>query len=190
MAESRSKHATAEIDRPEVPASILLVDDDPDIRSAVKEFLHHEGFTVVPAPNGADALNTLRTGFRPNVIVLDIMMPVMDGWDFRAAQLADPGDPTHAHADQLRQRVAFALSEVMVVSDRNAALLFQPWALATYYDMLARNAFGNFRTLLKEVSLSPTMGKYLDNVFNRKATATTSPSAGRGAPAGKRTWPW
>ena len=90
MAESRSKHATAEIDRPEVPASILLVDDDPDIRSAVKEFLHHEGFTVVPAPNGADALNTLRTGFRPNVIVLDIMMPVMDGWDFRAAQLADP----------------------------------------------------------------------------------------------------
>ena len=90
MAESRSKHATAEIDRPEVPASVLLVDDDPDIRSAVKEFLHHEGFTVVPAPNGADALNTLRTGFRPNVIVLDIMMPVMDGWDFRAAQLADP----------------------------------------------------------------------------------------------------
>ena len=56
----------------------------------MKEFLHHEGFTVVPAPNGADALNTLRTGFRPNVIVLDIMMPVMDGWDFRAAQLADP----------------------------------------------------------------------------------------------------
>ena len=90
MAESRSKHATAEFDRPEVPASVLLVDDDPDIRSAVKEFLHHEGFTVVPAPNGADALNTLRTGFRPNVIVLDIMMPVMDGWDFRAAQLADP----------------------------------------------------------------------------------------------------
>ena len=90
MAESRSKHSTAEIDRPEVPASILLVDDDPDIQSAVKEFLHHEGFTVVPAPNGADALNTLRTGFRPNVIVLDIMMPVMDGWDFRAAQLADP----------------------------------------------------------------------------------------------------
>jgi CheY-like chemotaxis protein len=89
MAESRSRHATAEIDRPEVPASVLLVDDDADVRNAVKEFLHDEGFTVVSAMNGADALNTLRTGFRPNVIVLDIMMPVMDGWDFRAAQLAD-----------------------------------------------------------------------------------------------------
>ena len=42
--------------------------------------------------------------------------------------------------------------------------------------LLSRNAFGNYRTVLREVSLSPTMGKYLDNVYNRKATATTSPN--------------
>ena len=89
MAEVRSKHTTLEFDEPEVPATVLLVDDDPAIRSAVKEFLHEQGFTVIPATNGADALNTLRTGLRPDVILLDILMPVMDGWDFRAAQLAD-----------------------------------------------------------------------------------------------------
>ena len=75
---------------PEVPATVLLVDDDPAIRSAVKDFLHDEGYTVVSATNGADALNVLRTGLRADVILLDIMMPEMDGWDFRATQLADP----------------------------------------------------------------------------------------------------
>jgi len=95
----------------------------------------------------------------------------LEAWFIHAAQLADPGDPTHAHADQLRQRVAFALSEVMVVSDRNAALLFQPWALATYYDMLARNAFGNYRELLEDVTLHPAMGRYLSMLGNRRTNA-------------------
>ena len=48
--------------------------------------------------------------------------------------------------------------------------------LTPWVRLLSRNAFGNFRTLLRKVSLSPTMGKYLDNVFNRKATTTTSPN--------------
>ncbi len=92
-----------------------------------------------------------------------------EAWFIHSAQLADPSNPLLTHNDQLRQRVAFALSELLVVSDRNAALLFQPWALADYYDLLARGAFGNYRTLLKDVTLHPAMGKYLSMLGNRKS---------------------
>jgi len=72
--------------------------------------------------------------------------------------------------DQLRQRVAFALSQIFVVSENNAVLTYQPSALAFYYDLLAKNAFGNFRTLLEEVTLSPAMGVYLSHLRNRKGS--------------------
>jgi len=73
--------------------------------------------------------------------------------------------------DQLRQRVAFALSELFVVSDVS---IDSPEGLANYYDLLGNGAFGNFRTLLQNVTLSPIMGNYLSTVRNAKATATTS----------------
>ncbi len=91
-----------------------------------------------------------------------------EAWFIHSAQLMDPSNPLLTHDDQLRQRVAFALSEIMVVSDKNAALLFQPWALADYYDTLARNAFGNYRDLLEDVTLHPAMGKFLSMLGNRK----------------------
>jgi uncharacterized protein (DUF1800 family) len=69
--------------------------------------------------------------------------------------------------DQLRQRVAFALSEIMVVS-QIGALSGQPFGLASYYDMLARNAFGNYRDLIEEVTLHPSMGVYLSMLGNEK----------------------
>ncbi len=69
--------------------------------------------------------------------------------------------------DQLRQRVAFALSEVMVVSQQSV-LQNYPFALADYYDVLARNAFGNFRALMEAVTLHPAMGLYLSMLGNRK----------------------
>jgi uncharacterized protein (DUF1800 family) len=71
--------------------------------------------------------------------------------------------------DQLRQRVAFALSEIFVVSDVSSALTNQPEALANYYDMLANDAFGNFRQLLQDVTLSPVMGNYLNMLRNAAA---------------------
>ncbi|TQF67643.1 DUF1800 domain-containing protein [Pseudoalteromonas luteoviolacea] len=71
--------------------------------------------------------------------------------------------------DQLRQRVAFALSEIFVVSDANSALRGEPEGMTTYYDMLLKNAFGNFRTLLESVTLSPVMGVYLSHLGNEKA---------------------
>jgi uncharacterized protein (DUF1800 family) len=72
--------------------------------------------------------------------------------------------------DQLRQRVAFALSEIMVVSQVGALQNF-PLALADYYDMLARNAFGDFRRLLEDVTLHVSMGIYLSMLGNQKPDA-------------------
>jgi len=69
---------------------VLLVEDDAALRSSLAEVLEAEGFDVATAPNGRAALEVLRTGPPPSAIVLDLMMPVMDGWDFRHAQLADP----------------------------------------------------------------------------------------------------
>ena len=69
--------------------------------------------------------------------------------------------------DQLRQRVAFALSEIMVVSQLGA-LNNAPWSLASYYDMLAAGAFGNYRDLIEDVTLHPSMGVYLSMLGNEK----------------------
>jgi uncharacterized protein (DUF1800 family) len=78
--------------------------------------------------------------------------------------------------DQLRQRVAFALSELMVVSDVALGQAYTE-GLSNYYDILGNGAFGNFRTLLENVTLSPIMGNYLSTVRNAKAdpVAGTSP---------------
>ncbi len=77
--------------------------------------------------------------------------------------------------DQLRQRVKYALSEMMVVSDTNDALSKMPRMAATYYDLLGTNAFGNFRKLLEDVTLSPAMGTFLSTLGNDKGDATRDP---------------
>ena len=69
--------------------------------------------------------------------------------------------------DQLRQRVAWALSQIMVTS-QNSALVNNPYALADYYDTLARDAFGNFRKLMEDVTLHVAMGLYLNMLGNLK----------------------
>lgn len=61
-------------------AKIMIVDDDPYIRRLVKMILRGEGFDVLEAGNGADALDMLES-VRPDMLILDIMMPAMDGWD-------------------------------------------------------------------------------------------------------------
>jgi uncharacterized protein (DUF1800 family) len=71
--------------------------------------------------------------------------------------------------DQLRQRVAFALSEIMVISE-NGTLQNNATALASYYDVLLDNSFGNFRALLKAVTLHPAMGLYLNMQGNAKGS--------------------
>jgi CheY-like chemotaxis protein len=72
---------------------VLVVDDEPQIRTTVSQALALEGYDEVEATNGAEAL-ALLASVRPDAIVLDLWMPVMDGWAFRRAQLAaDPAIP-------------------------------------------------------------------------------------------------
>jgi CheY-like chemotaxis protein len=72
-----------------VPDEILVVDDDVDIRESLVELLQAEGYVAVGAANGQEALGLLRSR-RASVILLDLMMPVMDGFQFRREQLDDP----------------------------------------------------------------------------------------------------
>jgi len=69
---------------------VLVVDDNAAVRLTMSRFLQLEGFAAVEAENGRVALNYLRGGGEAHVIVLDLRMPVMDGWEFRRAQLQDP----------------------------------------------------------------------------------------------------
>ncbi len=70
--------------------------------------------------------------------------------------------------DQLSQRVAFALSEIFVVSTNSAGLTQEPVGLSVYLDLLASDAFVNFRQLIEDVTLNPAMGQFLDMVHNDK----------------------
>ena len=78
-------------------------------------------------------------------------------------------DATVNQADQLRQRVAFALSQIFVVSTRSDQAAGTVQGVANFNDILVRHAFGNYRTLLEEVTLNPVMGDYLSMRRNEKA---------------------
>jgi CheY-like chemotaxis protein len=71
-------------------STILVVDDDAAVVRPLARFLELEGFAAVTASNGQEALTYLRGGGGASVIVLDLRMPVMDGWAFRREQLRDP----------------------------------------------------------------------------------------------------
>jgi CheY-like chemotaxis protein len=68
---------------------ILVIDDDSDIREVVGEALEFAGYEVATAREGWEGLALCRS-FRPTLILLDLMMPGMSGWEFRAAQQRDP----------------------------------------------------------------------------------------------------
>lgn len=70
-------------------APVLVVDDEESIRVLLEEFLKLEGYSTISASNGKEALTTLKTEARPCIILLDMMMPVMNGRDFLKALLAD-----------------------------------------------------------------------------------------------------
>jgi CheY-like chemotaxis protein len=73
------------------PITVMVVDDEKDPRESVCEWLEAKGYTVVAARDGADALRHLRDdAVKPDVILLDLMMPVMNGWQFRKEQAGDP----------------------------------------------------------------------------------------------------
>ena len=101
------------------------------------------------------------------------LVNIMNTWQARRGndrKLQDTHDAwwyaTTQH-DQLRQRIAYSLSQIFVVSSSGDASHY-PKGVASYYDMLARNAFGNFRQLLQDVTLHPMMGVYLTHIGNQK----------------------
>ena len=68
---------------------IIVIEDDEDIRSSMKDILEFEGYQVRTACNGKEGLELLRGSAFPCVILLDLMMPIMNGWEFLAACRAD-----------------------------------------------------------------------------------------------------
>jgi CheY-like chemotaxis protein len=71
--------------------TVMVVEDDPEVRDAISEVLSDFEYKPVPASNGVEALEQLRTAsVMPCLILLDVMMPTMDGWAFRAEQQRDP----------------------------------------------------------------------------------------------------
>jgi CheY-like chemotaxis protein len=70
--------------------AVLVVEDEPVARELMRSFLEAAGFRVACAANGREALDLLRRGQRPAVILLDLKMPVMSGWQFRQEQCRDP----------------------------------------------------------------------------------------------------
>jgi CheY-like chemotaxis protein len=69
---------------------VLIVEDDEDLRDMMAQMLTIEGYRTATAANGREALDYLHHTEKPHVILLDLMMPVMDGWEFRRQQKADP----------------------------------------------------------------------------------------------------
>jgi len=113
-------------------APVLIIEDDENIRLGFQAALEHEGYAVETAKNGRDALAQLYRGLRPCIILMDLMMPVMNGFEFRQAQLHDrdlAGIPLIAYsavtspwrvADQLK---ANAYVEKPVALERVLALV-------------------------------------------------------------------
>ena len=71
-------------------APVLIIEDDPDLRDALRELLSGEGYCVTTAADGSEGLARIGAPPRPGVILLDLMLPRMDGFEFRVRQLEDP----------------------------------------------------------------------------------------------------
>ena len=114
--------------------SILVVDDDPDLRETVGELLEEEGWVPRLAENGRVALELLRAGERPRLILLDLMMPEMNGWQFREEQLRDA----------LLRRIPVVVMTASRGFEGQAItaseVLFKPIGLGELIDAVARNA--------------------------------------------------
>ena len=82
-----SAESTIEEARTSSREIVLVVDDDRDLRQVLSELIRDEGLDVATASNGREALDLLTAGLRPMAILLDMMMPIMDGAAFRLAQL-------------------------------------------------------------------------------------------------------
>jgi uncharacterized protein (DUF1800 family) len=176
--------------RPLQSATLLLANETnrPGVKEAVR-FLWQAGFgpegdgqDVGMLPDGAELV--MRLGFEPWIdrqfrLAPRLHQPVLDSLNrIRLTVNADTKmRPWWMHTvgpnatDPLRQRVAFALSQIFVISDAHDILYREPIGMTNYYDMLVKGAFGNMRDLLLNVTMHPCMGTYLSHLKNRRMDA-------------------
>ncbi len=115
-------------------APILIVDDDTDLREVLGELLSDEGWDPYLFANGRTALELLRSGARPRLILLDLMMPEMNGWQFRAEQLRDAA---------LRDIPVVVMTASRGIDGHPitaSEILYKPVALGDLIDAVQRNA--------------------------------------------------
>jgi CheY-like chemotaxis protein len=114
----------------EPPEHILVVEDDRDLRDSLCEALKLEGYAAICAENGQVALRHLATGAKPCVILLDLMMPVMDGWTFRAEMLKDPA------LAEIPVIVMTAAAATRAAAVDSQAILYKPLHMGTVVDVV------------------------------------------------------
>ena len=147
----------------------LTPSDTPSVVSAA-HFLNQATF----GPTAADIEAVRSTGFQ-QWLLEQAALPessIADGLDANGVRAAVFKNMATG-PDQVRQRAIFALSQTFVVSANKvgSGAELTPW-----FRLLSRNALGNYHTLLREVTRSPTMGKYLDLAYSKKAGKTTAPN--------------
>jgi len=118
------------IRRLEGESVVLIVEDDEDIRALLAESLSTSGFAVVGAGDGVEALRLLDSGVEPDVVVLDLMMPRMNGWAFLEKLRADPD-----HAD-IPVLVTSAFSDLRSIEA--SAYLAKPFRMDDFDRVVAR----------------------------------------------------
>ncbi len=118
-----------------LPARILVVEDDSDLRSSLAEVLQDEGYEVSCATDGEDALRQLEDAPNPSAILLDLTMPRMDGWTFRSLQRQDP---RLARIPTVVISAAYGNDPRNVASLAPDAFLSKPFDLGNLIDALKR----------------------------------------------------
>jgi len=163
-------NAAADSDQP-----ILVVEDDDATREAECLLLQGQGFAVTAAANGREALNHLRAGLRPRLILLDLAMPVLDGYAFRAEQLCDP------ELEDIPVVVCSAAADPeRATSLRPAAILSKP----VEFERLAgavRSLAGSRAPGVLVVDDDPQVRHLLELVLSREGFAVWSAASGRAA---------
>lgn len=114
-------------------AFILLVDDDVAISEAITDLLADHGHEVRAVANGKEALAVLRTGARPCMILLDLMMPVMNGWQFAQEKECDPG------LSQIPMCVITAAGPALAPPPDALCVLPKPFQLAQLLEIVERH---------------------------------------------------
>jgi CheY-like chemotaxis protein len=111
---------------------VLIVEDDQDLREMMAQLLTLEGYEAATVANGREALDYLHGADRPNVILLDLMMPVMDGWEFHRRMEADPALPP------VPVIVLSALDQARSANIHAAAFLKKPLDFDRLLDLVRR----------------------------------------------------